>query len=49
VLPHEPEEEYLLRTPISEHETLPLSDTQWSLLRSRVRRVISEYLQRAAH
>jgi DNA repair protein RecO (recombination protein O) len=49
VLPHELEEEHLLRTPISEHDSLPLSETQWALLRSRVKRVLSEYLQKVVH
>lgn len=44
VLPLEPEEEILLRLPISEHEHLPLSETQTSLLRGRVKRVLNEYL-----
>jgi hypothetical protein len=48
VLPVEPEEEFLLKTPISEHEKLPLSEGQWQILRMRVKRVLSEYLQ-AAH
>ncbi len=48
VLPVELEEEFLLKTPISEHEKLPLSEGQWQILRMRVKRVLSEYLQ-AAH
>lgn len=46
VLPvDEPEEELLLRAPVSEHEKIELSAVAWARLRGLVRRVLAEYLQ----
>jgi DNA repair protein RecO (recombination protein O) len=45
VLTVEEEEGALLRTSISEHEGVNLSDSQWASVRGRVKRVLSEYLQ----
>ena len=45
VLPVEGEEAQLLASPISEHANIALSDDAWSRLRSRVRRVLQEYLE----
>lgn len=48
VLPHEPEEQALLALPIQSHALAELSDADWQRLRSRVRRVMQEYLNIAA-
>jgi len=50
VLPIEEEEERLLvRAPIAEHEALGLSETDWSLVRARVKRVLAEYLEHSRY
>ncbi len=48
VLPHEPEEQKLMSLPISAHAGVEFSDMDWMLLRSRVKRVLQEYLNIAA-
>lgn len=44
VLEHEPAEQTLLALPISAHETAALDEIDWLGLRSRVKRVLQEYL-----
>lgn len=44
VLPHEEEEQLLLRAPISEHERVPFEDAEWRRVQARVRRVMAEYI-----
>jgi DNA repair protein RecO (recombination protein O) len=48
VLPHEPEEQVLLRAPVSAHEVISLSDTDWNRVRNRIRVVLREYLEHRA-
>ena len=45
VLPVEPEERHLLSAPISAHESLTLPEAEWNPLKSRVKRVLGEYLR----
>lgn len=40
----EPEDEILMRAPIAEHARLPLDERAWSRARSRVKRILQEYL-----
>lgn len=44
VLEHLSEEEALLRSPISDHESLVLSDDRWRILRSRTANALKTYL-----
>jgi DNA repair protein RecO (recombination protein O) len=44
VLEHQAEEEALLRAPISDHESLELSDERWRKLRSRTASALKSYL-----
>lgn len=44
VLPHEEEEQVLLRAPVSEHERVPLDESDWRRVHSRVRRILMEYI-----
>lgn len=49
VLPHEDEEALLVRAPIAEHDKLPLTDSQWTRVKGRTKRMMAEYLGRHAH
>jgi DNA repair protein RecO (recombination protein O) len=44
VLPIEREEQVLLNTPIADHAAIVFEDQVWTVLRSRVRAVLNEYL-----
>lgn len=44
VLEHQTEEEALLRSPISDHESLKLSEDRWRILRSRTSLALKSYL-----
>jgi DNA repair protein RecO (recombination protein O) len=48
VLPHEPEEAALLRAPVSEHDNLPLKDSDWNRVRGRTKAVLRGYLEHRA-
>jgi len=45
VLPIESDEEMFLKTPISEHQKIVISESNLNLLKGRVRRVLRDYLQ----
>lgn len=44
ILPHEPEEEILMKMPIAEHDRAPLSEIQWGRVQGRTKRVAAEYI-----